>query len=142
MNRQQRRSLKSRQKRMGGGLSNGPGAEAPDSVDSVDVVMRGAVELHRAGRLDEALAQYDEVLGLYPKHVDALSNSAAIASAEPVIAPRIWNIVVSSKNVFYFYCPPINKLCIFLCEQGKFVQPVLQSKPRQTRPYRCTATIR
>ena len=77
MNRQQRRSLKSRQKRKGGGLSGGSGARA---FESVDVTMQGAVALHRAGRLDEALAQYDEVLRLYPKHVDALSNSAAIAA--------------------------------------------------------------
>ena len=78
MNRQQRRSQTSRQKRKGrgGSLSHGSSARA---LESVDVAMQGAVALHRAGRLDEALAQYDEVLRLYPKHVDALSTSAAIA---------------------------------------------------------------
>ena len=76
MNRQQRRSLKSRQKGKGAGRSDGSSAQA---LDSVDVAMKGAVALHRAGQLDEALVQYDEVLRLYPKHVDALSNSAAIA---------------------------------------------------------------
>ena len=79
MNRQQRRSLKSRHKRKGRGSSLSAGASA-EALESVDVAMRGAVALHRAGQFNKALAQYDEVLRLYPKHVDALSNSAAIAA--------------------------------------------------------------
>ena len=42
-------------------------------IDAVDTMMRKAVALHRAGRLEAALAGYDEVLRSCPGRAGALA---------------------------------------------------------------------
>lgn len=73
MNRKARRLLKSARKRK----SDPVGGAA---FETIDAMMGEAVVLHHAGKLDEALAQYREILELYPNHPDALNNGGLIVS--------------------------------------------------------------
>ena len=74
MNRHLRRSQKSKRKH-----TRNPG-RGGSPLGEVERVMQDAVTLHQAGRPREALSCYDEVLRLYPAHVDALGNSAVLAA--------------------------------------------------------------
>lgn len=71
MNRQSRRLMKSVRKR-------GNGRIDARARDTVDVMMRAAVARQEEGDLEAALAEYDDILELYPDHPDALSNSGFI----------------------------------------------------------------
>lgn len=85
MNRQSRRLVKSVRKRGGGPIN-------ARALDTVDVMMRGAVSLQESGELEAALAEYNDILELYPDHPDALSNSgyliAHLGDAESAL-PRL-----------------------------------------------------
>lgn len=71
MNRQSRRLIKSVRRRGGGRLDG-------RARNTVDIMMRTAAARQEEGDLDAALAGYDDVIELYPDHLDALSNSGFI----------------------------------------------------------------
>ena len=94
-----------------------------DAISSVGDLLDAAIDHHRAGRLVEAQALYDRILGLVPAHADALHLSGLAAHQAGQPGPALARIAVALA-VLPEFAAAWNSLGLAFAAQGRLEDAV------------------